>query len=185
MRTIVFALIGASLATSAASAAPNVPAYVIDYAPLVALDKNEVLFPADIGKQLLNTIPKVNFTKVGEPLHPLTLNNLNQLNKFGNASVFLTAKEDVTDLAKEPSWVHGVKPNAQGETVGAVSCTIILRSHPDNSSVVDAFYFYFFSLNNGGYVLGVPKNFHVSDWENSVIRFVNGKPTEIFFSQHE
>lgn len=31
MRTTIFALIGASLAASAASAAPKVPAYVIDY----------------------------------------------------------------------------------------------------------------------------------------------------------
>ncbi|PNP48436.1 hypothetical protein TGAMA5MH_00474 [Trichoderma gamsii] len=185
MRTIIFALVGASLAASAATAAPKVPDFVIDYAPIIALDKNEVLFPSDIGKQILNTVPEVNFTKVGEKLRPLTLDNLNQLNKLGNTSVFLTAKEDVTDLAREPTWVHGVKPNAQGETVGAVSCAIILRTHPDNSSVIDAFYFYFFALNNGGHVLGIPEDFHVADWENSVVRFVNGKPTQIFLSQHE
>ncbi|KAL7917302.1 hypothetical protein ACQKWADRAFT_45772 [Trichoderma austrokoningii] len=181
MRAFIFALLGASLAT----AAPKVPDFVIDYAPIVALDKNEVLFPADIGKQLLNTVPEVNFTKVGQKLRPLTLDNLNQLNKLGNTSVFLTAKEDVTDIAREPSWIHGVKPNAHGKTVGAVSCAIVLRTHPDNSSVVDAFYFYFYAFNNGGHVLGVPEDFHVGDWENSVVRFVNGKPTQIFLSQHE
>ncbi|PKK46173.1 hypothetical protein CI102_7702 [Trichoderma harzianum] len=133
MRTIT-ALVGTALAACAAGAsppvshheAPKLPAFVLEYAPIVALDEGEVLFPADIGKQLLNTIPKVNFTKVkGEP-HSLTLNNLNELNKLGNTSVFLTAKDDITDIAREPSWVHGVKPNSRGETWMLFTSTFML-----------------------------------------------------------
>jgi hypothetical protein len=69
--------------------------------------------------------------------------------------------------------------------VGAVSCAIILRSHPDNSSIVDAFYFYFYAFNNGGHVLGVPEDFHVGDWEHSMVRFEDGTLTQVFLSQHE
>ncbi|KAJ4862640.1 hypothetical protein T069G_03594 [Trichoderma breve] len=189
---IITALVGTVLVACATGAsppvnrheAPKLPAFVLEYAPIVALDEGEVLFPADIGKQLLNTIPKVNFTKVkGEP-HSLTLNNLNELNKLGNTSVFLTAKDDITDIAREPSWVHGVKPNSRGETVGAVSCAIVLRTHPDNSTILDAFYFYFYAFNNGGHVAGIPEDFHIGDWEHSMVRFQNGVPTEIFLSQH-
>ncbi|RFU76897.1 vacuolar sorting-associated 62 [Trichoderma arundinaceum] len=189
MRTSV-PLVGASLAAGAAAGAlhretPKVPAFVLDYAPIVALDKGEVLFPADIGRQLFNTVPQVNFTKIRGEEHVLTLDNLNELNKFGNDSVFLTAKEDITNIAREPSWVHGVKPNGHGETVGAVSCAVVLRHHPDDSSVVDAFYFYFYAFNNGGHVLGIPEDFHVGDWEHSMVRFCNGVPSQIFLSQHE
>ncbi|UKZ75621.1 hypothetical protein TrVFT333_003309 [Trichoderma virens FT-333] len=186
--TVLIGTIFAAHAVDASSSlprheAPKLPAFVLEYAPIVALDQGEVLFPADIGRQLLNTIPKVNFTKVGEA-HSLTLNNLNELNKLGNTSVFLTAREDTTDIAREPSWVHGVKPNSRGETVGAVSCAIILYVHPENSSIVDAFYFYFYAFNNGGHVAGVPEDFHVGDWEHSMVRFQNGIPYEIFLSQH-
>ncbi|EHK25082.1 uncharacterized protein TRIVIDRAFT_218870 [Trichoderma virens Gv29-8] len=118
--TVLIGTIFAAHAVDASSSllrheAPKLPAFVLEYAPIVALDQGEVLFPADIGRRLLNTIPKVNFTKVGEA-HSLTLNNLNELNKLGNTSVFLTAREDTTDIAREPSWVHGVKPNSRGET---------------------------------------------------------------------
>lgn len=118
-------------------------------------------------------------------MHPLTLDNLNELNKFGNTSVFLTAKEDITDIAREPTWVLGVKPNRQGETVGAVSCAIVLRYHPENPSIVDAFYFYFYAFNDGGHILGIPEDFHVGDWEHSMVRFNNGIPSQIFLSQHQ
>ncbi|KAL7945054.1 hypothetical protein V8C42DRAFT_358111 [Trichoderma barbatum] len=191
MRTFT-ALIGTILGVPAACALSSpehhetakVPAFVLEYAPIVALDEGEVLFPADIGRQLLNTIPKVNFTKVGREDNLLTLDNLNGLNKFGNASIFLTAKEDITDIAREPSWVRGVKPDGRGETVGAVACAIIMHVHPKNSSIVDAFYFYFYAFNNGGHVAGVPGDFHVGDWEHSMVRYLNGIPSQIFLSQH-
>ncbi|KAL7803698.1 hypothetical protein V8C44DRAFT_352958 [Trichoderma aethiopicum] len=119
----IHALIGTILAAGTVGASsphghrdtPKVPAFVLDFAPLIALDQGEIFFPSDIGQQLVHTIPEVNFTRVDRGAH-LTLDNLNGLNKFGNTSVFLTSKDDVTDLAREPSWVRGVKPNGRGET---------------------------------------------------------------------
>ncbi|PTB65739.1 hypothetical protein BBK36DRAFT_1202546 [Trichoderma citrinoviride] len=117
------ALIGVILTADAIGASsphghheiPKAPSFVLDFAPLIALDQNEIFFPSDIAQQLVHTVPEVNFTRVDRSAH-LTLDNLNGLNKFGNTSVFLTSKDDVTDLAREPSWVHGVKPNGRGET---------------------------------------------------------------------
>ncbi|PTB73813.1 hypothetical protein M440DRAFT_1440742 [Trichoderma longibrachiatum ATCC 18648] len=120
----IYALIDTILAAGTVGASsphghhdtPKVPAFVLDFAPLIALHQGEIFFPSDIGQQLVHTIPRVNFTRVDKGSH-LTLDNLNGLNKFGNTSVFLTSKDDVTDLAREPSWVRGVKPNGRGKTI--------------------------------------------------------------------
>ncbi|OJD10550.1 hypothetical protein AJ78_08470 [Emergomyces pasteurianus Ep9510] len=52
------------------------------------------------------------------------------------------------------------------------------------NSVVDAFWFYFYSFNLGNLVLNVRFGNHVGDWEHSLVRFHNGKPKAIFFSEH-
>ncbi|KAF2807622.1 uncharacterized protein BDZ99DRAFT_391235 [Mytilinidion resinicola] len=50
--------------------------------------------------------------------------------------------------------------------------------------VVDAFWFFFYSYNLGNVVLNVRFGNHVGDWEHTVIRFHNGKPKAVFFSEH-
>ncbi|PGH36579.1 hypothetical protein GX50_00616 [[Emmonsia] crescens] len=50
--------------------------------------------------------------------------------------------------------------------------------------VVDAFWFYFYSFNLGNIVLNVRFGNHVGDWEHSLVRFHNGKPKAVFFSEH-
>ena len=49
---------------------------------------------------------------------------------------------------------------------------------------VDAFWFYFYSFNLGNTVFNVRFGNHVGDWEHSMIRFKNGKPKVVFFSEH-
>ena len=49
---------------------------------------------------------------------------------------------------------------------------------------VDAFWFYFYSFNLGNTVFNVRFGNHVGDWEHSMIRFKNGKPKAVFFSEH-
>ncbi|OAX78488.1 hypothetical protein ACJ72_07205 [Emergomyces africanus] len=52
------------------------------------------------------------------------------------------------------------------------------------NGVVDAFWFYFYSFNLGNLVLNVRFGNHVGDWEHSLVRFHNGTPKAIFFSEH-
>ena len=99
--------------------------------------------------------------------------------------MYLTSKDDITT---NPSWLNGVSPDSSEKTENAVPCAVIVNDHGDGT--VDAFYMYFYSYNWGGEVkifglidLG---NFddHVGDWEHTMIRFVNGKPTYVWYSQH-
>lgn len=98
--------------------------------------------PSDIGEQLVHTTPMVDWKPIEKAPSATTLDNLDQLNNFGNTSVYLTSKEGI-DADPQPSWLRGTKPNQDGRTQDAISSTIILRDHGDGT--VDAFYFYFYA----------------------------------------
>ena len=109
-------------------------------APLVWLDSNEIYFPSDLGNQLVNTHPELNYTDITNGPSPLTLDNLNALNALGGKDVYLSGNDDWT---AEPAWVLGVKPDSTGKTDGAVSCAVVVHDH--GNGVVDAYYFYFYA----------------------------------------
>ncbi|EPS39648.1 hypothetical protein H072_6583 [Dactylellina haptotyla CBS 200.50] len=166
-------------------APPGIPQYALDYAPLIFLHSDDPYRPSDIGSMLSNTKPEVNFQPVAGAPSPLTLDNLNVLNDFGGDSVYLTAVKDVaTDT--EQSWLKGVSPDQNGFTNGAVSATIIVNEK--DSVTTDVFYFYFYNFNAGPpiNILGLKLVFgnHVGDWEHMMVRFINGKPTQVWYSQH-
>lgn len=50
--------------------------------------------------------------------------------------------------------------------------------------IVDAFWFFFYSYNLGNIVFNVRFGNHVGDWEHTAIRFHNGNPKAVFFSEH-
>ncbi|KAJ9613921.1 Vacuolar protein sorting-associated protein 62 [Cladophialophora chaetospira] len=50
--------------------------------------------------------------------------------------------------------------------------------------IVDAFWFFFYSFNLGNVVLNVRFGNHVGDWEHTVVRFQDGEPKAVFFSEH-
>lgn len=50
---------------------------------------------------------------------------------------------------------------------------------------MDTFYFYFYSFNLGNTVATWRFGNHVGDWEHTMVRFRDGKPEAMFFSQHE
>lgn len=156
-------------------------------APLVYLDQNDPYFPSDIQAQLDHTNPELNFTALNDIPSGLSLDNLAQLNAlagcttFSNCNIYLTSKDNVT---ADPQWLHGVEPDpVTGETVGAKSCAIIVNDH--GNGIVDAFYMYFYAFNLGLQVLNQTQDDHVGDWEHNMIRFTNGKPTSVWFSQHD
>lgn len=94
-------------------------------APLVYLYSGETYFPSDIGAQLTNTQPDLNYTPIaGVPL-PLTLDNLNStLSSFHGSELYITS---IVDPTTNPAYLNGVKPDSTGKTDGAVSCAIIVN----------------------------------------------------------
>lgn len=162
-------------------AAPSgVPSYVLTYAPIVYLYSADPYRPSDIGNQLIHTQPQLNYTLITNAPNPLTLDNLNALNSLGGNFTYLTSRDNVT---ANPSWLRGVIPDSSGKTEGAVSSAIIVNDH--GNGLVDAFYFYFYAFNQGGWYFGLQIGDHVGDWEHNMIRFKHGVPQAIWYSQHE
>ncbi|KAF4269815.1 hypothetical protein KXW98_005543 [Aspergillus fumigatus] len=162
-------------------AATSIPSFVLEYAPLVWLHSQDPYMPSDIGQQLVHTTPMVDHKPIQGLQSPLTLDNLDGLNSLGNTSVYLTSREGIS-ASPQPAWFKGTAPDQQGKTNGAVSSTIIIRDH--NNGTVDAFYFYFYAYNEGNTVLGMEFGDHVGDWEHNMIRFSNGSPQALWYSQH-
>ncbi|KAF1942136.1 hypothetical protein EJ02DRAFT_465977 [Clathrospora elynae] len=156
----------------------GVPDYVLKYAPLVYLYSQDQYFPTDIQAFLDHTTPRANFSEVPGPSKPLTASNVNQM----GADVYLTSNDDVT---KDPAWLQGTKPDSNGKTNNAITAAVIVNDKGNGN--VDAFYMYFYAYNYGGEVLGWSAlNFgnHVGDWEHTMVRFANGVPKAVWYSQH-
>ncbi|PGH26640.1 hypothetical protein AJ80_01585 [Polytolypa hystricis UAMH7299] len=166
-------------AISQVHAQATVPDYVLKYAPLLYLHSEDAYMPSSIEAQLANSVPQVDYKAVQGAPSPLALNNLDQLNALGGSELFLTSKEGIREL---PDWFKGVRPDGNGKTGDAVCSSIVVRDHGDGT--VDAFYFYFQAYNQGNTVLGLEFGHHVGDWEHNMIRFVNGAPQAVWYSQH-
>ncbi|KAE8442082.1 hypothetical protein EG329_003840 [Mollisiaceae sp. DMI_Dod_QoI] len=159
----------------------GVPQYALDYAPFVYLDIREEFFPSDMLAQITNTHPEINLTSIDDPPEPLTLHNLDSLNQFGNGgmNVYLTSNIPVTS---SPTWLTGIVPDSTGKTNNAISCAVIM--HDRGSGLVDVFYMYFYAYNQGNTVLLQELGDHIGDWEHNMIRFQDGEPQAIWYSQH-
>ncbi|OQV03862.1 hypothetical protein CLAIMM_08848 [Cladophialophora immunda] len=184
--SLVLPLIGASIASPLKNLDKrDLPSFVRQYAPVAYLDSTEIYFPSSIAGQATHTHPEDGSGNniAGAP-SPLTLDNLNSLNNFASSgtNVYLTSDEGIEAL---PSWLRGVEPDSSGSTGSTIASLIITVSKPNN--ILDAFYFYFYAYNQGNWVLGLPAlefGDHVGDWEHTMVRFVNGAPTAMWFSQH-
>lgn len=148
---------------------------------MVWLHKGEAYFPSDISAQVTNTAPYINHISIASPPSPLELINLDALNTYGQngTNVHLTSKIDVT---KGPKWLNGVVPDTKGKTNNATSAAIIITDH--GKGLVDAFYMYFYAFNRGNIVLFHELGDHIGDWEHNMVRFENGTPQAIWYSQH-
>ena len=76
---------------------------------------------------------------------------------------------------------RGHKPDEDGYSHAPAILVVVDKG----SGIVDAFWFFFYSYNLGQSVLGVRFGNHVGDWEHCMVRFENGEPRGIFFSEHE
>lgn len=128
----------------------------------------------------------MNYELVRGVPSPLDLRNLNALNALDGANgknVYLTSKADITSTP-EPRWLQGDVPDGSGKTLNATSCAVIVVDKADG--IVDTFYMYFYAYNWGTIVNIINQNLgnHVGDWEHNMIRFKDGKPQHIWYSQH-
>jgi hypothetical protein len=156
----------------------NVPPYVLEYgqfcqstltkisptdcipsAPIVWLYSKEEYLPSDLAAQLTHTRPEKDGKPITGHASPLTLENLDTLNDGGKQDVYLTSNDDFT---KDPAWLKGVRPDANGKTNGAVSCCIVVNDK--GADVVDAFYCYFYAYNQGQIIFGKELGDHLGDW---------------------
>lgn len=78
----------------------------------------------------------------------------------------------------ENGGVHKAPP------AGRSSAPVMLIVVPKEDGIVDAFWFFFYSFNLGQTVLNIRFGNHVGDWEHTLIRFKDGKPIEVFLSEH-
>ena len=67
---------------------------------------------------------------------------------------------------------------------GRSDAPVVLIVVPKGNGVVDAFWFFFYSYNLGNAVFNVRFGNHVGDWEHTVVRFKDGEPKAVFFSEH-
>ena len=58
------------------------------------------------------------------------------------------------------------------------------RVNDHGDKTVDAFYFYFYAFDFGGNYFDQDVGDHIGDWEHNMIRFVDEKPSQVWFSQH-
>jgi hypothetical protein len=85
---------------------------------------------------------------------------LDTLNDLGGEDVYLTSNED---LGKIPNYLHGQAPNKKTlQTEEAVSTVVIVVDKGDG--IVDAFYMYFYTFNQGPTVYGHELGDHLGDW---------------------
>lgn len=179
----------------------EIPQYVLDYAPFVHLFSGEHFWPCDIAEHLNHTTPYLNYTPLQARTDHPTLNNLDDLNKWGGGRhVFLQSNDDVEE---RPEWLVGkknipvtdpptgflaqdlLKDGPQPQTKkGYSDAPAVLVVIPKENGIVDAFWFYFYSYNLGNTVFNVRFGNHIGDWEHSVVRFQQGKPIAVFCSEH-
>ena len=81
----------------------EVPDYVLEYAPYVHLFSGEEFWPCDIAEHLLHTTPHLNYTPMQADWDHPTLDNLDELNKYGRFT-YLKSNDNVED---RPEWLGG------------------------------------------------------------------------------
>jgi hypothetical protein len=95
--------------------------------------------------------------------------------------------EELVDVDDEP-WQSELRRTLKkrGKKVvgGKSDAPAVLIVVPKENGVVDAFWFFFYSYNLGNSVFNVRFGNHVGDWEHTTVRFQDGVPKAVFFSEH-
>lgn len=135
------------------------------------LHPEEPYMPSDILTHIQHTSPQLDHKALTDLLS-LDLDNLEVLNQFGE-DVALTANDDP---AAFPPWILGERPDEAGHTRNATPCVVILVEKSE--VVLDAFYFYFYSFNEG------PNITQVLEPLDSIIRGDGDFDQSLHFGNH-
>ncbi|KAL8286940.1 hypothetical protein RQP46_003946 [Phenoliferia psychrophenolica] len=158
------------------------PDYAFTYAPVNYLKSDEGHWPSTLQEHLANCEATLNRTLIPDAPSPLNLSNLNFMP--GVHDVYATSKS--RDISGDLDWqisLYG-KPNSTGYSESQVHMIAVDKSELIAPGTVDVFYFYWYSFNLGPKVEGVRFGLHNGDWELSMIRFLDGVPQSMFYSQH-
>jgi len=172
----------------------HIPDYIVEYAPYCHLFSKEEYWPGLMDEHLEHTTPFINYDPVSDEWRNPTLDSLDRLNHLGN--MYLQSDDDPETY---PHWIGGLdnippemgirRQQRSNKTMRAAmshrSPAPAMLIVVDKGEYVDAFWFFFYSFNLGNQVLGVRFGNHVGDWEHTAIRFKNGKPILVFYSEHE
>ncbi|KAF2667757.1 hypothetical protein BT63DRAFT_375539 [Microthyrium microscopicum] len=155
----------------------DIPDYVLEYAPYCYLYSGEEYWPGLLSEHLDHTVPHINYDSVPREFQQPNLDDLDQLNAFGN--IFLMSNDDPENY---PDWLGGLSnvPDSRLHRSSAPAILIMVSK----GQYIDAFWFFFYSFNLGNQVLGHRFGNHVGDWEHTVIRFENRRPIEVYYSEH-
>lgn len=74
------------------------------------------------------------------------------------------------------------RSNAKAGRSGAPAVLVVVDK---GNGVVDAFWFFFYSFNQGNMVFNIRFGNHVGDWEHTLVRFRDGEPESVFLSEHD
>ncbi|KAF9871798.1 vacuolar protein sorting-associated protein 62 [Colletotrichum karsti] len=200
MPGFLFGLFGLLLAYSARAGPESAPGdrcpdYVARHAPLIWLHSDDPFKPSDLLTHVRHTTPMLDGNPIPD-LPSLDLDNLDILNQYGEKNIALTSNDDPLTY---PQWLYGEAPDADGRIHNSTPCVVVLVEK--NQRDLDAFFFYFYSFNEGPNITqvleplkhivkgekvesGMHFGDHVGDWEHNMVRFRDGNPTGIYFSQH-
>lgn len=88
------------------------------------------------------------------------------------------------DVALNPEQQYPGNQPIEQYNGGHSSAPAVLVTIDKGDGIVDAFWFFFYCYNLGNKVLNIRFGNHVGDWEHTLVRFKDGKPHEVFFSEH-
>ncbi|CUA69637.1 Vacuolar protein sorting-associated protein 62 [Saccharomyces cerevisiae S288c] [Rhizoctonia solani] len=174
--------ISSRITTRAIQTSGDLPEYALVYAPIVYLWSQEEFWPSDPTIHLQHVTAKhSDFSNDTAAPYPLTIANLNY--PGSNEDTYLTGNDGVET---EPEWLRSTygKPNAIGKSAAPSAIIAVDKGETIGTGYVDVFYPFFYSFNRGNRYNGSVYGDHVGDWENIMIRFLNGSPQSVHYSQH-
>ena len=115
----------------------TLPDYALTYAPYSHLYSGEQWWPSDTSIHLQHVTPEVNYVPVSENA---TMENLDTF----ATDVYLTSNDNVET---NPAWLTSGYGTPTNTGYSAAPATIIAA--PKSEGIVDVFYFYFYSYNEG------------------------------------
>lgn len=162
----------------------EIPSYITEHAPVIRLYSEERYLPYDITDYVTHfTLEDSSHNNVSMDGKPMNLPELGQVEALDLESpLFLTCLED---FSKEPEWLTGSKNIPDIETGAIKDAPAVLIVVDKGQGVVDSFWFFFYSFNEGPFVMGAgPYGNHMGDWEHCLIRFRHEVPELVWMSAH-